>query len=102
MSIYGALFFHARAVVQAAAQDALSAAQLEGGTEQDGVNAANNALSLSQNLVNVQVDVDENSSEIRVVVSAEVESIPLSVLAGVSAEAIGPKERFYSYEERAS
>lgn len=102
--MHGTLVYYALSVVEAAAQDGLAAAQLEGGTEQDGINAANNALSVSQNLVNVQVDVDENDSrsEIRVVVAARVESLPLNIFADVSAEAVGPKERFYSYEERDS
>lgn len=101
-AIHGAIVFYARSVVEAAAQEALAATQLEGGTEEDGRNAAFNTLSILPNLVNVEVDVEENSSqsEVRVLVQARVENLVLELFNDVTAEAVGPKERFYSYEER--
>jgi hypothetical protein len=101
-AVHGTLVFHARSVVEAAAQDGLAAAQLEGGTEDDGRNAAFNTLNSFENLADRQVSVDINGAdtEVRVRVSARITTLPIDLFADVSAEAVGPKERFYDIDER--
>jgi Flp pilus assembly protein TadG len=99
-AIHAALVFHGRSVVAAAAQDGLRAAQIEHGTEADGVAAANATLALSPGLTNQSVEVIQGDDTVVVKVSAEVETLLVNILTNVSAEASGPRERFYSEAER--
>ena len=57
LSFHGALIWHGRQVVAAAAQDGLRAAQLEGAVQQDGRAAAEATLALTGNLESSNVTV---------------------------------------------
>jgi Flp pilus assembly protein TadG len=105
-AVHATLVLHGRSVVSAAAQDGLSAAQLESGTNTDGQNAAVATLGLSPGLRNQSVNVVRTTTgaghcdQIRVTVTAEVETPLVEMLNVVSAEVTGPCERFYSEPER--
>jgi hypothetical protein len=101
-AVHAALVFHGRSVVAAAAQDALAATQREDGTAGDGYAAANRTLGLSPGLRDVDVSVDINSAntQVRVEVSARVETALIEMGTDVSAVAVGPRERFYLETER--
>lgn len=99
-AVHAALVFHGREVVAAAAQDGLRAAQIDGGTAADGRAAADQTLGLSPGLRNVVVVVDDGGDTITVRVSAEVDTLLAELFTDVSAEATGPRERFYSEAER--
>ncbi len=98
--IHGALVFHGQSVVSAAAQDALRAAQLEGGTEADGHQAANTTLAHFDGLTNVTVTVSQGEDVVEVAVTATVETPTFDFVNQVTAKATGPRERFVSEEER--
>lgn len=100
-AVHAALVFHGREVVAAAAQDGLRAAQIEGGSAADGRAAADQTLSLAPGLRNVVVVVDDDGGDtITVRVTAEVDTLLAELFSDVSAEATGPRERFYSEAER--
>jgi hypothetical protein len=100
--VHIALVMHGRSVVAAAAQDALAAAQLEDGTDGDGAAAAYRTLEIAPGLRNVSVSVATNGAdtEVRVQVSAEVETVLVDMFNRVEADVVGPKERFYTELER--
>lgn len=95
------LFFHARTVLNAAAQDAARAAQLENATEADGVAAANQTLAGSTGMVTVtQLSVDVGPTTVDVVIDANVLSLVPFWSGSTSARASGPKELFRPEDER--
>jgi hypothetical protein len=98
--VHAALLFHAKSVVAAAAQDGLRAAQIEDGTEADGYAAAEKTLNLARGLRNKEIDVDQSDDVVRVEVKAEVETPMIELFNEVKAEVVGPRERFYSEDER--
>lgn len=100
ISIHGAMVFHGQSVVSAAAQDGLRAAQLEGGTESDGQQAAEATAAYFQGLSNVQIDVDRTDEQVTVKVTATVETPTFGFANNVSAEVSGPTERFIKESER--
>lgn len=99
-AVHAALVFHGRSVVAGAAQDGLRAAQLEDGTQGDGVAAANRTLNLSPGLISRSVEVDQGTDVVTVRVSAQVNTVLIGILTDVRAEVTGPRERFYSEAER--
>ncbi|MGB5755662.1 MAG: hypothetical protein WBM50_02005 [Acidimicrobiales bacterium] len=99
-AVHAALVFHAKSVVSAAAQDGLRAAQIEDGTEADGRAAAEQTLSLASGLRNKAIAVSQSDDQVRVTVSAEIETPLIELFNSVSADVTGPRERFYSEAER--
>ena len=99
---HAALVFHGRSVVAGAAQDALRAAQIEGGSRADAYAAADNLLALAPGLRNrnVAVGYTDGDDTITVTVTAEVVSVLPALFVDVRSVATGPRERFYGEDER--
>jgi Flp pilus assembly protein TadG len=91
-----ALFLHAQAVAEAAAQDAAAAARRADGTAAAGRGAAHATLgSLSPRLLsNRVVDVDRSATTATVSVSGTVVSLVPGVKLAVHETASGPVERY--------
>jgi len=102
LCVHAALVFHGRSVVAGAAQDGLRAAQIENGTRQDALDAATKLLNLAPGLQNrsVRVGYSDDDDAITVTVTAEVATVIPGLLTDVRSVATGPRERFYSEEER--
>ncbi len=102
LCVHAALVFHGRAVVAGAAQDGLRAAQIENGTRQDALDAARRLLDLAPALQNrnVQVSYSDDDDTITVTVVADVSSVIPGLLNDVRSVATGPRERFYTEDER--
>jgi len=100
--VHTALVFHGQSVVSAAAQDGLRAVQAEDGTEADAEAAALEVLALAPGLEesSISVVVTGGARSNRVVVTAKIKSPFGDSFSTVSADANGPKERFYSEAER--
>lgn len=95
------LFFHARTVLNAAAQDGARAAQLENATVADGEAAAWQTLAGSGNLVTVTaMSVEITPIEVNVVIDADVVSLVPFWSGSTTARSSGPNERFRSEDER--
>ncbi len=93
------LYFHAQALVDAAAQDGTRAAQNADGTASQGRQVAEDLLAdagRSGLLREVRVDVSESAGEIRTTVRGQAPSlVPLPGFdATVEGSSVGPKERF--------
>lgn len=97
-----ALVFHGRSVVAGAAQDALRAAQIEGGSAQEARTAADGLLAVAPGLRNrnVAVGYADGGDTITVTVTADVVSVLPGLLDNVRSVATGPRERFYAEPER--
>ena len=91
-----ALSWHAKTMVEAAASDALAATQVDGGSEQAGVDTANGLLAGSTNhlLTELEITVDRRAQTTDVVVRARVTNVVPLVPIYVNAAASGPTERF--------
>lgn len=100
---HAALVFHGRSVVAGAAQDGLRAAQIEGGDSADAVTAGTEILGLAPGLRNpvVAVRTVDGGDRITVTASGRVVSVIPGLLTEVRSVASGPRERFYSEDERA-
>lgn len=95
------LYYHARSVMNAAAQDGARAAQVENATEADATAAANQILAGSSNLlVGEAVAVSLSADEVTVSVTADVFSIFPGFDGPLVATASGPVERFRPQAER--
>lgn len=95
------LFFHARTIVNAAAQDGLRAAQLEGAGPGTAQRAARQVLVGSDRLLpQPVVIVRETSNEIEVVVAAEVVSLVPFWQGEVRSQVVGPVEKFRPQGDR--
>lgn len=95
--------YHGRSVLSAAAQDGLAAAQLEDGTENDGLAAISQTLALSTNVQMVgtpSVSINGANSEVQVQISGRVTSGLLPFANDIEINIRGPKERFYPEDER--
>jgi len=89
------LFFHARSVMSAAAQDGARAYQNENGTASDAQFAANQILVGSANLLeNESVTVSATGSMVTVIITARVTSLIPAFGADIAVEASGPREGF--------
>jgi Flp pilus assembly protein TadG len=95
------LVFHAKTVLNAAAQDAVRAAQLENAAINDGQAAAAEILAGSSGLLsNVDVDSDPTATAVTFTVSADVLSVVPFWSGSVSGSASGPREMFRPEAER--
>jgi len=95
------MFFHARTVLNAAAQDAARATQYENATAGDGVAAANQILNGSRRLITVRdLQVDAGPPTVTVTITADVLSVVPFWSGTTSASASGPKEFFRPEDER--
>lgn len=96
------LYFHARSILSAAAQDGARAAQQENGTAGDATSAANQIMAGSTNLLlNPSVDVSISIDEVTVRVTADVNNVlPFWGGGEISSTATGPTERFRNEAER--
>ena len=96
------LYFHARSIMSAAAQDGARAAQVENATSADAVAAANQILDGSENLLlNETVAVNAGLDTVTVTVTADINNIlPFWGGGQISSTASGPTERFRPEAER--
>lgn len=96
------LYFHARSVMSAAAQDGARAAQIENATPGDAVAAANQILADSQNLlINETVSVNAGADTVTVTVTADINNIlPFWGGGQITSTASGPTERFRPEADR--
>ncbi len=95
------LHFHARTVLNAAAQDGARAAQYEDGTSADGITAADQILDGSRSMFTVQnLSVDAGPPTVTVTITAEIVSVIPFWSATATATASGPKEAFRPEDER--
>jgi Flp pilus assembly protein TadG len=95
------LHFHARTVLNAAAQDGARAVQYEDGTSADGVAAADQILNGSRSLLTVKsLDVDPGPPTVTVTITADIISVIPFWSKSVTASASGPKEQFRPESER--
>jgi Flp pilus assembly protein TadG len=95
------LYFHARTVLNAAAQDAARATQNLDATAADGTAAADQILDGSRTLVTVRaLDVDPGPPMVTVTITADVLSVVPFWTRTATASASGPKELFRPEDER--
>lgn len=95
------LYFHARTVLNAAAQDGARAAQYEGAGSAEGVAAVNQILDGSRQLITVKtLQVDAGPPTVTVTITAEVASVVPFWTGTATASASGPKEFFRPENER--
>lgn len=88
-----ALTWHAKTVVDAAASDALAAAQVDNGSNQAGIDTANNLLAGSQQLLtDVGITVDRQAETTNVRIQARVTNVVPFAPIYVHATASGPSE----------
>jgi Flp pilus assembly protein TadG len=95
------IFFHARSVMNAAAQDGARAAQVEGATEADARAAAAQILAGSSNLIEDQaVVVSVGGDTITVTITGRVQTVFPGWRGDLTSSASGPVERFRNQAER--
>jgi len=100
LCIQAALVMHANNVANAAAQDGLKAAQLDGATAGNGKVAAENTLALFGGIEAAKVTVTRTDDTVTVQIEGEV-AVPLNgVFNSFDVSATGPVERFYLESER--
>ena len=90
---YG-LWFHARQVADAAAVEALDAAQTPTGTVERGTAAAQSFLTASGNLDQTTIDVQRDSTTVLVEIHGNAPHLVPGFSWSVTARATGPVERF--------
>lgn len=94
------LYFHARQVVEAAAQEALEAAQGETATQDFGMQTADTFLAEAGGVRDAIVEVTRNGTQVSVSVTAAAPNVlPLAVWQ-VSASTTGEVERFIGEADR--
>jgi len=96
---YG-LWWHAKQVANAAASEAVDAAQVETGTAGDGEAAAHAYLEQAGNLDNVTVVVDRTPTVVTVEVSGDAPQLVFGLSWSVTARSEAPVERFIPEPER--
>ncbi len=97
------LYFHARTVLNAAAQDALRAAQVQGAGPDEGRRAADEVLHGSRSLfVNPIITIGPGPTEstLSVSITADTPSLVPFWSGRVTSNASGPQERFRPENER--
>lgn len=98
--VQAGLYFHARQVVEAAAQEALEAAQGEAATADLGIKAADTFLAEAGGVRGAVVEVTRSGTEVAVSVTAAAPNVlPLSVWQ-VSSSVRGEVERFIGEADR--
>jgi len=96
---YG-LWWHGKQVANAAAAEALDAAQVPEGGPDDGDRAAHDLLRQSGNLSSVEVDVERRGGEVTVIVRGQAPQLLPGFAWSVTARSSGPVERFIPQEDR--
>lgn len=96
---YG-LWWHAKQVANAAAAEAVDAAQIETGTAGDGEAAAQSYLDQSGNLDNITVLVDRSPTVVTAEVRGEAPQLVPGFTWSVTARSEAPVERFIPEPER--
>lgn len=95
------LYFHARTVANAAAEDGVRAAQVDGGTVASGEAAIDAILAGSRSLlVNPDRSVSVDADTVTAVVEATIPSLVPFWELTVNARSAGPVERFRPEDER--
>lgn len=100
LAIQGALVFHARSLVQTAAQDAARVTQVEEGTVADGEAAAGVWLGGGGLLENPVVSISRGATQVEVTVTSGVQSLVPFWNPSVTATVSGPVEVFRPENER--
>ena len=95
-----ALWWHARQVAEAAAREALDAAQVVTATEDDGIRAAEWFLDAAGNLTEPDVTVTRTADTVTVDVTGRAPRIIPGLDWHVTAHASGPVERFIPEPDR--
>ena len=99
LGIHFSLVLHGRNVANAAAQDAVQAAQLQFAGGGDGEQAARNTLSLFPGIRNADVSVIPGLNTVTVTIRGTVET-PIDGFNDFEVTKSGPIERFYFESER--
>lgn len=100
LCIQAGLILHARNVANAAAQDGLKAAQLDGANQGNGKVAAENTLALFEGIEAAKVTVSKTTDTVTVNIEGEI-AVPLNgIFSSFNVSATGPVERFYLESER--
>jgi len=96
---YG-LWWHAKQVANAAAAEAVDAAQVSTGSARDGEDAAASYLAQSGNLDNITVTVSREPTVVTVEVRGEAPQLVPGFAWSVTARSTAPVERFIPESER--
>ena len=96
---YG-LWWHAKQVVNAAAAEAVDAAQVSTGSARDGEDAAASYLAQSGNLDNITVTVSREPTVVTVEVRGDAPQLVPGFAWSVTARSTAPVERFIPEPER--
>lgn len=96
---YG-LWWHAKQVANAAAAEAVDAAQVESATAADGEAAAGRYLAQSGNLTNVTVTVERQPATVTAEVRGDAPQLVVGFSWSVTARSEAPVERFIPEPER--
>lgn len=96
------LWWHASQVADAAAREAVDAAQVDDATEADGVAAANRFLDAAGNLTHRNVTVVRGTDTVTVEVTGRAPLLIPGLDWQVRSVAVGAVERFYAPPERTS
>ncbi len=99
LGVHFSLVLHGRNVANAAAQDAVQAAQLQFATGGNGTQAARNTLALFPGIRDAQISVTPGLNTITVTIKGEV-ATPIDGFNDVEVTKSGPIERFYFESER--
>lgn len=96
---YG-LWWHAKQVANAAAAEAVDAAQVPEGTEADGDRAARRFLDHSGNLTNVTIVVERHADTVTAEVNGRAPRLVIGFDWSVTARSQAPVERYIPQDER--
>jgi Flp pilus assembly protein TadG len=96
---YG-LWWHAKQVANAAAAEAIDAAQAPDGTEEDGTRAARRFVDGSGNLTEVTIAVTRGPEEVSAEVGGQAPQLIPGFSWSVTSRSHGPVERFIPLPER--
>ena len=94
------LWWHAKQVADGAARQAVDAAQVEDGTETDGVDAAVRFLTAAGNIENPSVSVTRSVDTVSVEVTGRAPRLIPGLDWQVTSQAAGPVERFIPEPDR--
>lgn len=94
------LWWHAKQVADGAARQAVDAAQVEDGTETDGVDAAVRFLTAAGNIENPSVSVTRSVDTVTVEVTGRAPRLIPGLDWQVTSQAAGPVERFIPEPDR--
>ena len=94
------LWWHAKQVADGAARQAVDAAQVEDGTETDGVDAAVRFLTVAGNITDPQVTVTRTTDTVTAEVTGRAPRLIPGLDWQVTSQAVGPVERFIPEPDR--